>query len=84
MSNNLDLGKRAVVLLTAVVRALGNGAADGVVGSRAGIASARVLVIVHCLGSFLCRYIFYGEVFAPPRLVSPFFGGLFRVRRNGV
>ena len=62
MGYHLDLGKGAVVLFTAVVSALGNGAADGGVGRRAGIASARVLVIVHCLGSFLCRYIFYGEV----------------------
>ena len=77
MSNNLDLGKRAVVLLTAVVCALGNGAADGMVGSRAGIASAGVLVIVHCLGSFLCRYIFYGEVLPHRLYCNRVFHGLF-------
>ena len=59
MSNNLDLGKRAVVLLTAVVCALGNGAADGLVGGVAGVASAGVLVIVHVFGPFFlpCGYI---------------------------
>ena len=59
MSNNLDLGKRAVVLITAVVCALGNGAADGMVGGIAGVASAGILVIVHVFGSFLlpCGYI---------------------------
>ena len=48
MGYYLDLGKRAVVLLTAVVSALGNGAADGLVGGVAGIAGAAgILVIVH-------------------------------------
>ena len=43
----LDLGKRAVVILPAMVGALGNGAADGLVGGVAGICSAGILVIVH-------------------------------------
>ena len=47
VSYHLDLGKRAVVLLTAMVGALGNGAADGLVGGVAGACSAGILVIVH-------------------------------------
>ena len=48
MSNYLDLGKRAVVLLSAMVGALGYGAADRLVGGVAGgIASAGILVLVH-------------------------------------
>ena len=73
MSNDLDLGKCAIVLSTTVVSALGNGAADGLVGSGAGFASTGILVIVHVFGSFLlpftALYIFNGEVFAPPRLL---------------
>ena len=47
MGYHLNLGKRAVVLLTAVVGALGNGAADGLVGGVAGVSAAGILVIVH-------------------------------------
>ena len=48
MGYHLDLGKGAVVLLTAVVSALGNGAADGLVGGVAGaVSAAGILVIVH-------------------------------------
>ena len=43
----LDLGKRAVVILSAMVRALGDGASDGMVGGIAGISAAGILVIVH-------------------------------------
>ena len=50
---HLDLGKGAVVLLTAVVSALGNGAADGLVGGVAGaVGAAGILVIVHFLFPF--------------------------------
>ena len=45
---HLDLGKGAVVLTPAMVGALGNGAADGLVGGIAGVAGAAgILVIVH-------------------------------------
>ena len=47
MSYNLDLGKSAIVLLAAMVGALGNGAADRLVGGAAGICTAGILVIVH-------------------------------------
>ena len=48
MGYYLDLGKRAVVLTPAMVGALGNGAADGLVGGVAGaVSAAGILVIVH-------------------------------------
>ena len=53
MGYYLDLGKGAVVLLAAVVSALGNGAADGLVGGVAGaVSAAGILVIVHFLFPF--------------------------------
>ena len=47
MGHYLDLGKRAVVILSAMVGALGNGASNGMVGGIAGISAAGILVIVH-------------------------------------
>ena len=47
MGNYLDLGKRTVVLVSAMVCTLSHGAADGLIGSSAGAGSAGVLVIVH-------------------------------------
>ena len=47
VSYHLDLGKRAVVILSAMVGALGNGASDGLVGGVAGVSAAGILVIVH-------------------------------------
>ena len=53
MGYNLDLGKSAIVLLTAMVGALGNGTADGLVGGVAGaVSAAGILVIVHFLFPF--------------------------------
>lgn len=48
VGNYLDLGKSAIVILSAMVRTLSNGATDGLVGSVAGaFASAGVGVFVH-------------------------------------
>ena len=72
MSYYLDLGKRAVVLLAAMVGALGNGAADGLVGGVAVAASAAVLVLVHFSFSFRDIVFFAGVSFCPI-IVSDFF-----------
>lgn len=63
VGNYLDLGKRAVVLLTAMVGALGHGAADGLVGGVAVAASAAVLVLVHFSFSFRDIVFFAGVSF---------------------
>lgn len=75
VSYNLNLGKRAVVLLAAMVGALGNGAADGLVGGVAGVSAAGILVLVH----FFCIpfeiWYFYGLTTA--FLLCPIYKRLF-------
>lgn len=70
---HLDLGKRAVVLLTAMVGALGNGAADRLVGGVAGVGAAGILVIVHFSVSF--RDIVFFTVLQPLSYCVRFFKG---------
>ena len=47
MGNDLDLIKRTVVLAVAVIFALGNGTADGLVGGIALTCAASVFCFVH-------------------------------------
>lgn len=58
MGNYLDLGKRTVVLVAAMVGTLGHSATDGLVGSSARAGSAGVLVVVHLtmvLSRLICQ-----------------------------